>query len=145
MNDINFDVKIKKIKEKIFTANAASNILLFMDEDIFYLTGFYAKNSNSAFLITDKKKFLFVNFIYLEEAKNSGCAGSTEIILYKGDKNKYIAGVLKGHNIKDVLIQSNYISHSEYLKLEDQLNKIKIKAISVENPLVALRLIKDEK
>jgi len=144
MNDLNLNNRIKKIREQIFEAYSISNLLFFMDEDIFYLTGFYAKNSNSAFLITDNKNYLFVNFIYLEESKNSIRLDNIEIILYTGDRNKYIADVLKDNNIKDVLIQSNFISHNDYLKLESRLNEINVKTIGIENPLGTLRLIKDD-
>ena len=139
----NLNNRINKLKNEIAGSYNISNLLFFMDEDIFYLTGFHGKNSNSAFLITDNKNYLFVNFIYLEESKNSICSDNIEIILYRGDKNKYIADVLVDNNIKDIMIQSDFISHSSYQKLERHLKEVDIKALSIESPTGELRLIKD--
>lgn len=144
MENLNFNNRIKKLKNEIIGSHNISSILIFKDEDIFYLTGFYGKNSNSALLIADKKNYLFVSFIYLEEAKKTVSINDIEIIKYAGDKNKVISEILNADNIRDILIQSNFISHSDYLKLESQLNEINIKARSVENPLEKLRLIKDD-
>ena len=144
MNDLNLSNKIKKIRELIFDPYSTSNILIFQEEDIFYLSGFFGKNSNSALLITDKKNYLFVNFIYLEEAKKTVSINDIEIIRYTGDKNKVISEILMADNIRDLLIQSNFISHSDYLKLERQLKEINIEGRSIENPLEKLRLIKDD-
>lgn len=144
MENLNFNNRIKKLKNEIAGSKRFSSILIFKDEDIFYLTGFYGKNSNSAFLITENKNYLFVNFIYLEEANNSAGSDNIEIILYAGDKNKCIADVLKDSNIKDVLMQSDFISYNEYTILEKEINKINIKAKNIENPVGKLRLIKDE-
>ncbi|MHB1376814.1 MAG: aminopeptidase P family N-terminal domain-containing protein, partial [Candidatus Humimicrobiaceae bacterium] len=144
MENINFNKRINKLKNEIIGSHNNSNILIFMDEDIFYLTGFFGKNSNSVLLITDKKNYLFVNFIYLEEAKKTVPLNDVEIIKYIDDKNKVISEILSSDNIRDILIQSNFISHSDYLKLESQLNEFNIKIRSIENPLEALRLIKDD-
>jgi Xaa-Pro aminopeptidase len=144
MNNLNTNNRIKKIKEIISEQYSTSEILIFQEADILYLSGFFGKNSNSALLISDKKNYLFVNFIYFEEAKKTVSISSIEIIRYSGDKNKVISEVLNANNTSEVLIQSDFISHSDYLKLESQLNEINIKAGSIENPLEVLRLIKDD-
>ena len=144
MENLNFIRRIKNLKNQIESSFNISNILIFKDEDIFYLTSFYAKNSNSSFLITQNKNYLFVNFIYYEEAKNAAKDLNIEIILYKGNKDNYILDVLKQEHIKDILIQSNFISYEDYTKLKDLLDKSGIISKSISNPLEKLRLIKDE-
>jgi len=144
MNEINFDKRIKKLEESVFELHGFSNILIFKNEDIFYLSGFFGKNSNSALLLTDRKKYLFVNFIYLEEARKTASENGFEIIKYSGDKNNIILEIINSDNIKNILLQSDFISHSDYLKLEAKLNETGIKSISIENPLENLRLIKDK-
>jgi Xaa-Pro aminopeptidase len=144
MNNLNTNNRIKKIKEIISEQYSTSEILIFQEADILYLSGFFGKNSNSALLITDKKTYLFVNFIYLEEAKNSALIKDIEIIQYSGDRNKVISEILSSENVINLLIQSNFISHSDYLKLESKLSEINIKTISIENPLEVLRIIKDD-
>ncbi|MHB1254036.1 MAG: aminopeptidase P family protein [Candidatus Humimicrobiaceae bacterium] len=144
MENSNCNNRINKLKNEIVGSHNISSILIFKEEDIFYLSRFFGKNSNSALLVTDKKNYLFVNFIYLEEAKKTVSLNDVEIIKYTGDKNKVISEILSSDNIRDILIQSNFISHSDYLKLESQLNEFNIKIRSIENPLEALRLIKDD-
>ena len=144
MCDLSLDARIKKIKEIILEKNNTSNILFLQDEDIFYLSGFYGKNSNSALLITDKKNYLFVNFIYLEEAKSTLLINNTEIIKYTGDKDSFICEILNADNKRDLLMQSNFISYSDYLKLENLLKKINIEVKSIDYPLENLRILKDD-
>ncbi|MCL5771266.1 MAG: aminopeptidase P family protein [Actinobacteria bacterium] len=136
--------RIKNLKNEIESSFNISNILIFKDEDIFYLTNFYGKNSNSAFLITENKNYLFVNFIYFEEAKNSQGDLNIEIILYKGDKNKYILEVLKENSINELLMQSNFISYYDYAQLENLLKESGIKSKSINNPVGKFRLIKEK-
>ncbi|MCL4385766.1 MAG: aminopeptidase P family protein [Actinobacteria bacterium] len=136
--------RIEALKKEIKIYENISDILIFKEEDIFYLTGFYGRNSNSVFLITENGNFLFVNFIYFEEAKNSTRDLNIETILYNDDKNKLIADVLLENKITDVLIQSDFISHCQYLKMENDLRKSGIKSKSIDNPVTKFRVIKDD-
>lgn len=144
MNTLNLNDRLKKIKEMIADQYDVSKILIFHDEDIFYLTGFFGRNSNSVLLVTGKKNYLFVNFIYFEEAKKTLSIESTEIIIYSGDKNNFISEALNADNAKEVLVQSDFISHSDFLKLENKLSQTDIKVKSTENAMEMLRLIKDD-
>ena len=65
-----YDSRIKKI----FTLknnHKTSNLIILKDENIYYLTGFYGKDSGSILLIVDNDIHLLVNFIYLEQARKS--------------------------------------------------------------------------
>jgi Xaa-Pro aminopeptidase len=143
MNDFVPDNRIKKLKETIFDLYDVSAILIFKEEDIFYLSGFFGKNSNSSLLITDKKYYLFVNFIYFEEAKNTVLIDNMEIIKYSGDKNIVISEILNSNHIYEVLMESNFLSYSDYLGLEKRLNENNVKTISINYPLEKLRILKD--
>ena len=143
MNDFKTEDRIIKLKEEVFKSFDASGILIFKDEDIFYLSGFYGKSSGCVLLITDKKNYLFVNFIYLEEAGKTATKNGFEIVRYAVEKNIVISETLKAQKINTVLMQSDFISYSHYIKLEAEFNEINIKVINVDNPLKDLRLIKD--
>lgn len=144
MKNPEFNKRINNLKKRIAGSEKTSDILIFKEEDIFYLSGFFGKNSNSALLITENKNYLFVNFIYLEDAKNSVKINNLEIILYAGDKNKLIQEVLTNNNVKEVLIQSGYISYNQYLRIENELKKAGIKSRDIENPVEILRSVKDK-
>ena len=49
-------------------------------EDIYYLTGFYGKDSDSMLIISSDKQYLLVNFIYYEDARAS-VKNKTEYLL----------------------------------------------------------------
>jgi Xaa-Pro aminopeptidase len=143
MNYSVLDNRINNLKETIFGLYNTSAILIFKEEDIFYLSGFFGKNSNSALLITDKKYYFFVNFIYQEEAKKTISVSNIEIVKYSGDKNIIISEILNSNSISEILIESNFLSYSDYSSLERKLTEINIKARSIEYPLGKLRLFKD--
>ena len=47
MDNLNPNNRIKKIREIISRSHGVSDIIIFQEEDIFYLSGFFGKNSNS--------------------------------------------------------------------------------------------------
>jgi Xaa-Pro aminopeptidase len=74
-------------------------ILIFSSEDIYYLTGFYGKDSGSILIASPDKTYLLVNFIYYEQARSS-VEDDIEVILYKGDRIKEASKILSSINIK---------------------------------------------
>ncbi|MDD5658640.1 MAG: Xaa-Pro peptidase family protein [Actinomycetota bacterium] len=144
MENTVFDIRINNLKKRIAAHEDIYDILIFKEEDIFYLSGFFGKYSNSVLLLTENKNYLFVNFIYIEDAKNSVKTKDIEIILYDQDKNELMREILKSNNVDKILIQSDCISYSNYIKMEKEFKKAKIKSISIENPVEILRAVKDE-
>lgn len=143
---VNYEQRLRRLNKIIvnFENFKSENILIFKDENIYYLTGFYGKNSGSSLLITNRRGYLFVNFIYYEEAKNSVCNQNIEIILLDNDKNEVIIDMLNQKAIKDILIEASSISCSNFLKLRVLLEKEKIKFGFIDYPLSELRIVKDE-
>ena len=80
--------RIYKLKKELENNNSSSsNLIILKDENIFYLTGFYAKDSESILLLIDNDLYLLVNFIYLEQAKKTVRLNDLKVIQY--NKNKY--------------------------------------------------------
>ena len=144
MHELNTNLRINILKNKLQKEKHYGNILIFKDEDIFYLTGFYGKNSSSVFACINNKNYLLVNFIYYEEAKKLSLQGGYEAIIYdSNNKNELIAELLKSENINTVLMESNFLSFMDYVKIEEDLRKKNIKSIPIDYPLESLRIIKD--
>jgi len=138
-----FDSRIKKI---FFSSinKITSNLIILKDENIYYLTGFYSKESGNLLLITNDSLYLLVNFIYLEQAKKSIKNKKINIICYRRDKFKKLAEILEGYNFKSVKIEGRNISFTDFCKLEKIMSKQGKKLVSVDGVVERLRLVKDE-
>ena len=138
-----YRLRINNITSNLNRTNLENYIVL-KDENIFYLTGFYGKDSNSILLVSPEKSYLLVNFIFLEEAKKAISDPKIEIILYKKNRFKKLIEVLEGLNSKSLSIDASQIDHTSYAKLENMLikadNKLNYKHGLVED----LRIIKDD-
>jgi len=137
-----FSSRIENLRNFLKTGNI-SNLLVLSDENIFYLTGFYGKGSNSLFFITDKDLYLLTNFLYIEHAKQSVIDG-INIVFYQKDRFKKLGELLEGFDFKYVYTESKNISFKDGTELKEILSKqgksLKIKDGAVES----LRLIKDK-
>ncbi len=142
MTDL-FTVRIENLKSLLDKKNLSTLVIL-KDENIYYLTGFYGKNSGSILLITDNSTYLLVNFIYSEQAKKSIKNDSINIVCYKEDKFKKITGILKGYGFKKTGIEGRNISFTDYSRLEKLLSVQEKKLINVDGIIEKLRAIKDE-
>ncbi len=125
------------------TSKCPDNYTVFKDENIFYLTGFYGKDSHSILFISDEKKFLLVNFIYLEEAKKS-CAGlGIEVVLYKNNRFEKLKEIVLTLNYSSIGIEGDQIDHVSFLKLREQFKPSEKRIIGKRGIIERLRLIKD--
>jgi len=119
-------------------------VLFLKHEDIYYLTGFCGKDSNSMLVLSPGKAYLLVNFIYYEDASASVDRKSTEVVLYRGDRIKKASQVISSLEIKQLLLEEAKINHSDFNNL---LKELKIRRIHVKpcNDLMgSLRGIKDK-
>ena len=138
-----YDSRIKKIFTRRNNHKTA-NLIILKDENIYYLTGFYGKDSGSILLIADDDIHLLVNFIYLEQAKKSIQIKNINVVCYQRDKFKKLAEILEGYNFKSVKIEGRNISFTDFCKLEKMLSKQSKKPVSIDGVVERLRLIKDE-
>jgi len=138
-----FKSRIENIKN-ILSSENLSNLLILSDENIYYLTGFYGKNSGSLLLITDNKLHLITNFLYLEQAKKSIDNDSLNIVFYRRDRFKKLLEILEGYNFESVNLEGKNISFKDGLNLGKMLSR-QNKEFKIKDGLVEkLRIIKDE-
>lgn len=99
-------------------------ILIFKDENIYYLTGFYAKNSSSILIITPEKMFLLVHFIYSQEARISVILKEKiEIIVYTTGKKEKLAEIVNSCPYKSYGVESSWINYNLFTSIRNQLRK----------------------
>ena len=136
-----FSKRIKKLSDN--TQNNKKNLLIFNDRNIYYLTGFFGKDSSSRLLIANEKNYLFVNFIFFEAAAESIDSDCIELVLFS-KKNDTLPGILKKEKIKELYIESGSITYADFLDIEKKLSEMQISVKTIDYPLKELRQIKDE-
>lgn len=130
--------------ENLLKKRNFSTLLIIKDENIYYLTGFYGKDSGSILLIVKNILYLIVNFIYLEQAKKSIKNSNINVVCYKKDKFKKLSDILEGYNLKKIGIEGKSISFSDFRRLEKILSVRGKKLLSSDGIVEKLRAIKDE-
>lgn len=138
-----YQLRIKRLTSSLKKINF-DNYTVLKYENIFYLTGFYSKDSNSILLISPEKSYLLVNFIYFEEAKKAISDTRIEVVLYKGNRFKIFVEVFKCLNSKSLGIDASQIDHISYAKLENMLKKAGNKLTYKHGLVEDLRIIKDD-
>jgi len=138
-----YSSRIKRLTSSLNKINLDSYTVL-KDENIFYLTGFYGKDSNSILLVSPERSYLLVNFIYLEEARKAISDLKIELILYKNNRFKKLVGIVKNLNSKSTGTEGTGIDHISYMKLEGMLRKTGNKLTSRHRLVEDLRIIKDD-
>lgn len=123
--------------------SSEDNILIYNEKNIFYLTGFYGKDSSSKLLLCENKNYLFVNFIFFEAAANSLCLPDTELVLVDG-KTDSLAEILKKEKIKKIIFESDSVFYLEFLKIKKIADSCHINMIAVPYLFSGSRQIKDE-
>jgi Xaa-Pro aminopeptidase len=135
--------RIKKLKSELKKKSFGIFIVL-KDENIYYLTGFYGKDSGSIFIISNEKSYLLVNFIYLEDALNSVDKDEVEVILYKKDRFKKASEVLSGLKSKKAVVESSEIGHKSFLLFQEMIERSNSKLYCLSGIVETLRVLKDE-
>ena len=120
------------------------NFIVLKDENIFYLTGFYGKDSDSILLLINNELYLLVNFIYLEQAKKSISSSKIKIVLYTKDKYEKLSEILRNYDVKTVGVEGKNIAYSDFVKLEKILSSQGSKLMSLEDIVENLRAEKDD-
>lgn len=136
-----FSGRIETLRKSFSCDN--KNLLVFNEKNIYYLTGFYGKDSSSKLLVTEKKVYLFVSFIFYEAASESVNLADTELIM-NDRKNEALSDILKKEKIKEITLESGSITHADFLNIEKKLSEINIAVKIIDYPLKDMRQIKDD-
>lgn len=120
------------------------NYTILKYENIYYLTGFFGKESNSILIISDKKTTLLVNFIYHEDAVTSVKGSNIEVVLYKDDRIKKIAELLNRSKSKKISIENPRIDHLSFVELEEIFKGSGKELIATIGIVESLRSVKDD-
>jgi len=140
--DILFTHRILRLRD-FLNEKEIQSILISNNLNIFYLTGFYGKDSNSVLLFTGNDIYLLVSFIYSEQAKKSVDNKKINIVCCSNDKYEKIAEILGNYNLKTVGIEGDNISFNSFCRLEKILKSKNKKLIDISGTVEKLRLIKD--
>jgi Xaa-Pro aminopeptidase len=138
-----YDSRIKKI----FTLKnnqKTANLIILKDENIYYLTGFYGKDSGSILLIVDNDIHLLVNFIYLEQARKSVKNKNLNIACYKKNKFRELVKILEDYSFSSIGVEGKNISFTGFRKLEKLLSGQGKRLVSIDGVVENLRTVKDE-
>ncbi len=130
--------RIQRLRE----TNSAAMIL--KDENIYYFSGFYAKDSNSVLLVLEKEVFLLVSFLYFEEAKKVINNENIRIISMKKDRFSEAENIFKDYMIESIGFEFSFITHNDFLNISENLKKRNTKIDDISNTIGNLRLIKDQ-
>ena len=138
-----FETRQENLKKKLIE-NKIKGLAVFKDENIFYLTGFYGRDTGSIAVITQKETVLLTHFIHFEQASKSVSAKNTRIIKFLGQKFKKLSEILCEMDIKCCGFEGNSISHDNFLKAGEVLKENGIEITNTPGLVEDLRLIKDE-
>jgi len=137
-----FTSRIKKVRDRLLQEDADC-IIIFKDENIYYLTGFYAKNSGSMLIVSGKNIYLLVHFIYYEQAKKSSVLKNIRIIKFVSDRDDIYKEVIISECGKTAGIEGNSINYDVYVKNKKILSGLGWKVKNLPGIIDEQRMIKD--
>lgn len=129
--------RVKKVIS-LFDNNQIDALLVTNGTNVRYLTQFPAEESY--LLIFRKKVFYLTDSRYSLEAKNT--LKGFSVICYKKSMEDQIAELLLAQKVKSVGLNENYVSVSQYKRLQSALQK-RIKLVGVNGLIESLRAVKD--
>jgi Xaa-Pro aminopeptidase len=138
-----FETRQENLKKKL-CENKIEGLVVFKDENILYLTGFYGRDSGSITVITQKETVLLTHFIHFEQANNSVSANNTRIVRFPGQKFKKLSEILCEMDIKYCGFEGSSISHDNFLKAKEILKENGIEITNTPGLVEGLRLVKDK-
>jgi len=138
-----YDLRIDKVFKHLKSREIPAFIIL-KDESIYYLTGFYGKDSNSVLLFAGEDIHLLVSFIYSEQAKKSVDNKNINIVCCRNDIYMKLIEILGNYNIKTVGIEGDNISFKDFSRLKKMLTDQNKKLIDISGSVEKLRTVKDQ-
>lgn len=138
-----FESRIIKLKQELECKNIPGLVIL-KDANIYYLTGFYSKDSGSILAFVNDEIHLLVQYIYFEAAKKSVLPKNVKIIKYYQEKYKKLSEILEGYKIINIAVEGDNISFADFSKLKVMLAKAGKNLTSEPGIVENLRIVKDE-
>lgn len=138
-----FESRIIKLKQELEFKNIPGLVIL-KDANIYYLTGFYSKDSGSILAFASGEIYLLVHYIYFEAAKKSVLPNNIKIIKYYIEKYKKLSEILSGYKIKNIAVEGDNISFVDFSSLKVMLAKAGNNLTSEPGIVENLRIVKDE-
>ena len=139
----NFDKRIADLRKGL-EDKKTDCLLVFKDENIFYLTGFYTKDSGSILIVTDTELILLVHFINTENAIKSAQIPGINIVQFLSEKIKKLSEILCDKCVKNISVEGNNVSHELFINITGTMSKKGIKVKNHPGIVERLRVIKDE-
>jgi Xaa-Pro aminopeptidase len=138
-----FENRINKLKQEL-ECKKIPGLVILKDANIYYLTGFYGKDSGSILVFAGNEIYLLVHYIYFEAAKKSVLPKKVKIIKYYQEKYKKLFEIISGYNTKNFAVEGDNISFADFSALKVLLAKAGKKLASKPGIVENLRIIKDE-
>lgn len=138
-----FENRITKLKQKLECKNIPGLVIL-KDANIYYLTGFYSKDSGSILAFASGEIYLLVHYIYFEAAKKSVLPKNVKIIKYYIEKYKKLSEILSGYKVNNIAVEGDNISFVDFSVFKDMLTKAGKNLTSEPGIVENLRIVKDE-
>lgn len=140
MSDKNIEKRIQKLRSLIKHSKDA--ILITNEINVGYFSGFL--HSEGAFLVTEEKSFLFVDFRYFEAAQKQ--AKDCKVICFTKFFDD-VSKVLKDLKIKYLYLEACNVNLYKYSKCKDAFSKLKIECCTdaiLDKRIMKIRSIKDK-
>jgi len=134
--------RLNRVREQL-RVKGHSTLLVLKYQHIFYLTGFYGRESNSILIITPKKTILLAGFIFYEDAVKALDKSDIEVVLFKSSRIKNATEILHSLDVKDIAVGASEISYSVFARLKSELKKQKMNLVPAEDMVSKLRAVKD--
>jgi Xaa-Pro aminopeptidase len=138
-----FKKRLSKLRKKLETRDLYACIIS-KTENIYYLSGFFAKDSDSLLLIFSRRIYLLVHFIYFEHAKKTCCLNEIEIVQYTTDRNQKLSSLLSGAKCNLIGLEGNDLSFNKYKDFSKIIKKQGKKTRNISGIIEDLRVVKDE-
>ncbi len=140
-----FKRRINKLRQMLAKSSIDAG-LFFKNENIYYLSGFYAENSGSVMIVSGGKSYLLVHFLFYELAKKIKFLPDIEPVEFKSTSecNKKLAAIVSGIDGKKMALEGSSISYNDYTRYSELLKKQDKKVINLPDAIEELRTIKDE-
>jgi len=138
-----FENRIIRLKQELEDKNIQGLVIL-KYANIYYLTGFYSKDSGSILAFAGNEIYLLVHYIYFEAAKKSVLPKNVKIIKFYIEKYKKLSEILSGYKIKNIAAEGDNISFEDFSSLKVMLAKAGKNLTSKTGIVENLRIVKDE-
>jgi len=128
--------RIRRIRT-LLQSEETDAVLVSRPENIYYLTGF--NGSSGSVLITETDVCLFTDFRYEQQAKDQ--SPHCRLMIIKNSILSILKELTATHSIKTLGCEGDFISHLQYINLQESLPDCKIKPLT--GCVEKIRIIKD--